>query len=264
MKLGKAKLIFSIVSLVAAFALAAFTAYAWFLSFTDVSTSGIDSLITSGDVLSFDIDYYYTESEDGTHFTIGDKVLPDNQDEGRRNMPDHKPSLESNGSTQTAVLLDMRLTFSKSGEFVMDAKTRSTDVYASVFLNYISKNYLSNVVYIRDLDKDDVNFQSKEFTVSMNAKEHDFITRDGGTSYFDGDRDDLKKNPSFQLITYTVAEDATGAANEHHIYFLIDYMSQQINSMYSIMLRLFPKDADLNTRIKFLNDIFFVIGRPNK
>ena len=261
MKPGRSKLIFSAFSLAVALALAVFTVYAWFIKFENVAATGIKTSITSNDVIDFTIDYYYTthDSENATSYQIGSKIdLKDN----KRAMRPYSPLLEDLAES-TAVLLVLTITFSRAGDYVLTAKaTHGNEAYSETDFNkYTGNNYLSNVVYWRKLEDEAVNWTDKTLSVDEGLTEFNFISK-----YFDGINDKGKKSGSVQLLpTYAVASGATGKTQTHQIYFLMDYMPQQISSLYFIMLELFPKaeGLSLNTQITFEQDIIFEVGKKN-
>ena len=262
MKSGKLKIAFSSLCLVAALALAIFTVYAWFVENDKTKTNGIDTDITSGDVRNFEIDYYFATSEDGKAFTIGKKIDPKL---ANKMMEDFTPPIAN--ETHTAMLLDFKLKFSKSGEYNLKAKTTHSGAYNDVnsngiidFDEYIQNNYLSNVVYFRHISESNIQPYVK-FTVDSNATKYNFITNaEGEIVYFNGENDDAKKNTSVDLPSYTVAE-GTADGREHHIYYVMDYMTLQIDSMYSIMLQRYPEKANLSTKIQFKQDIIIEIAK---
>lgn len=260
-KLGKAKILISVLCLAAALTLAVFTVYAWFVQFTQVKANGVDSVITSGDVLTFAIDYYYTSSEDGEEYDIGDKIEPDTKDGDKLKMHKYEPSLSTSGATETAVLVDLKLTFSKTGTFNLTAKTSSTAAYDdSTFDNFIENNYLSNIIYLRKID---TITPYQTFTISSGDEYPDQLKFVTGN--FDGKDDNDKKKPSIELPEYTTTPltfDSDGKQIEQHIYYLIDYMPQQINSIYTLLLQKFD-EATLTTGIFFQHDIFFEIGKSD-
>lgn len=266
MKAGKTKLIFSVFCLAAALTLAVFTVYAWFVTFTQVNTNGIDSVITSGDVLSFDIDYYKTSipnggtSTDEEVYVIGDKIEPDKEDGNRLKMPDYKPDL-GNISISTAVLLDLKLTFAKPGIFSLAIKTNNDKAYDdSTFKSFTEDNYLSNIVDLRKVESNNnaTITTGSQITVSTGATQYKFVSEN-----FTGENDYSKKDSYVLLPEYTttpLSYDSEGHQIEQHIYYLLDYMPQQINSIYTVLLQKF-EGATLDTQIFFKHDIFFEIGK---
>lgn len=261
-KLGKAKILISVLCLAAALTLAVFTVYAWFVQFTQVKANGVDSVITSGDVLTFTIDYYYTTSEDGEEYIIGDKIEPDTKDGDKLKMHDYTPSLGTTTIT-TGVLVDLKLTFSKTGTFNLTAKTSSTEVYdAEDFDNFTKKNYLSNIISLKKVNTANgaTITTDDEFSVSNDATQYQFFSEN-----FTGEDDKDKKKSSVELPDYTTAPltfDSDGKQIEQHIYYLLDYMPEQIGSMYTVLLQKFDQ-ARLDTQIFFQHDIFFEIGKSN-
>ena len=170
MKAGKKRLIFSTSCLIAAFALAVFTAYAWFVQFENVAAGGMNAKITSEDVISFEIDFYEvslkTVTEDGTqkeyYQVFGDKIKPghkDNKNDPHKWMPDYEPGLGVSEKT-TAVLAHMKLRVSKSGTYTLKATTNSpvyvvkhTENNPTKDLKDFEENYLSNVISMSWVDK---------------------------------------------------------------------------------------------------------------
>ena len=264
MKFGKAKILFSIFCLVAAMSLAAFAVYAWFFSITTVSTGYFDASIRSGDVLSFKITYYSTTTKDGLNFTIGEAL------ESEENEPKVMPSygeINPDGTYYTAVLIDMELEFAKTGTFDMTARTHrphqaDADPYGSAFDDFTTDNILSNVVYMRRVENNNIDFTAKTFKVAEDATQYSFITNsEGKAQYFNGDGDGAKKNTFSKLPALEIDED--DIANQPlHIYYVIDYMDSQINALYSIMLKNFQDRSDILTAsIHFKQDIYFEITR---
>lgn len=261
MKYGKAKITFSIICLAAALTFAVFTVYAWFATVIRVTTGGIDAVIVSGDVISFDITYYYTSSEDGTNFQIGNEIKKNSN--GQWAMNEYTPRLDDNNASSTAVLIDIKLTFSNEDDFKLTAKaTHGNEPYKNewTYNDYISKNYLSNVIFMQKIDS----VSGNTFSVSNTATHYNFITdfdEEIGyfNNYFDGDNDSAKKNAFIDLLTFNVSD----IEKEYDFYYLIDYIPQQVSSMYAIMLQRYD-DATLTTQIEFLQDIFFEIGKSNK
>ena len=273
MKSGKRKLIFSTSCLIAAFALAVFTVYAWFVQFENVATGGIYSKITSADVISFEIDFYKTTLKDGA-YTVEGKIDKSKTD-SLKWMPEYEPSFGVGSSKTTAVLADMKLRVSKTGPYTLKATTHSP-VYVVEHsanplddLRRFEENYLSNVISMWrvkevQLKTVETNEEIKQvpdkFSETDIAEEYNFITaKDAGgktfRNYFDGENDAYKKSNQVVLYPCEVDEDETG-----HYYYLIDYMPEQISALYAIMLQNFPA-ASLSEEIKFNQDIIFEIGK---
>ena len=260
MKLGKKKLVFSTLCLIAALSLAVFTVYAWLIQFKNVATTGIKTQLASGDVISCDISYYYTTSKDGTSYTLAEQeITPEGSEQ--MTMNDFVPVLTGD-EEPTAVLMHLRVKFARPGNYYLLAKATHTDVYGDTFQNFIKANYLSNVVYFQRIAKENINLENRTFSIDEEETQYSFIMdKDGANQYFDSEDDASKKNSSVKLLSYPVAEGKTGENEEHDIYYLLDYMPQQISSMYTVMLELFPKEADWNTLIHFKQDLIFEIGK---
>lgn len=278
MKSGKAKILISVLCLAAALSLAAFTVYAWFVDFAKVDANGVDSVITSGDVLSFEIDYYYTSSTNGKDFDIGKKINDSNAQKGTIwNMPQYTPSLGNSGATTTGVLLDMKITFAKAADYKLTAKAMNGKYpynaeakdgkdFRDDFDEYIGKNYLSNVIFLRNArlaagTNAESDLNGGKLNVDNSGIQYNFITHDDNNVYFDGKNDEEKKNSSVDLTTIYLSDKVINEYAKLHVYYLMDYMPQQVNSMYTVMLHLFPYHARLDTTINFLRDIIFEIGR---
>ena len=256
MKHGKVKILFSLMCLIAALALAVFTVYAWFFNVENVKTNGIDAVITTGDVIDFEITYYYTTSEDSQTYTRGKKIEPSSwpeetteSDKRFKIMKDYSPRAVTDHSTDTAVLIDIKITFSSTadGSYPLKANVPHSDVYnINDFTEFTEQNYLSNVVYIQRVT-------GSGNTYSLTGNQMSFVK-----DTFDGDDDGKKIESSIQLYTHTVG------AKTAQLYFIMDYKPEQIMALYTIMLTAKHdsfKAATLTTKIRFLEDITFEIGK---
>ncbi|MCH5163800.1 MAG: hypothetical protein J1F36_02155 [Clostridiales bacterium] len=298
MKYGKKQIIFSSACLVAAIALAIFTVYAWFTTNEKVRSDGINASIVSGDVLSFDVTYYnltyHAPSKDENkelYYKVEDKVdrykFDKDDDEEEESeapiMPDYRPDFGLYNET-TAVLMDIQITFAKTGNFYLKLNTTSNEVYnSSSFKKYIEDNNLSNVVYFQEVLVDDNNSNDFPLTTSsddfklskgsqftLKAPEYSFLTKDNDIyNYFDGLEDSKKKDPSIEFRGDTaknyIVPTATGKETVYHFYYIMDYIPDQITSLYSLLLHFFSDETELtlSTPIIFRYDMLFEIGKNN-
>lgn len=258
MKHGKVKILFSIMCLIAALALAVFTVYAWFVTFEFVKTNGIDAVIITPDVIDFKITYYYAESEDGKEFKIGDKIPfttwpDDNQSVAVLKMKEYEPRAVAVHNTDTAVLIAMEITFSSAadGVYPLKANVHHDDVYKiDNFNNFTKANYLSNVVQIHKAEPKN----GEIYTIAADNWQS-FIKE----TYNGENNDNGKRKDFIQLETCEISGAAVVYLN-----FIMDYMPEQIMALYNIMINAEDPSfvgAMLDTNIRFLHDIVFEIGK---
>lgn len=242
MKSGKFRIVSSVFCLVAAVLLAAFTVYAWFTSQTTAKTSGFETETTSGDVKLFAVNAYRATSADGKTYTKGDLI------EDAR-MEDYTPRSTGDTGSATAVILEIAISFNfddSSKTLPLSASLTHDDVYKTdSFDSFIEKNYLSNAITLKSLEGDS---KSTEYTVGNTN--YSFVT---GAFVGDGVEDGkIEKKQIIDNITYSTDTD--------YLYILMDYNAEYINALYSIMLKRWPQDANLSTRIDFTPDIIFILG----
>lgn len=240
MKTGKFRLIISIIALVAALAFAATAVFAWFYTSRTSKTNGLETQMTSGDVIYFRAIPYLAESDDGITYKLADgknSIL---------DMDDYMPRAGGITGSTTAIIIEMQYMVSVAGDFELNARVHSDSVYdGKDFTNFTENNYLSNAVYMQEMTSSDsgYTFQSKE--------KKSFISE-----IFSGENDEEKKVSEIHLNTY----ESLSPNIEYSRYYVMDYDPEYILGLYNTMIKIFPDDATLNTRIEFKEDIYFTFG----
>lgn len=271
MKAGKAKIITSVVCLVAAVAFAAVAVYAWFTTNTKARTNGFEATTTSGDISDFTVTAYqavYKETKIDetdktkitTEFTQGEEIED-------RQMAPYTPRLSGAISSDTAIILKIETTFNAntSGEDLpLSAFLNHTDPYPdsslsndyiaeskdkeAYFNNFITNNYLSTVIKIKPLKLD-----GDIYSTDNKVNEYSFV------EYVVDDNSDnikIETNTNLDNISYP---DSGGNLTDTK-YFLLDYDTDYVTKLYTFMLRRFPQNANLSTKILFTPDIYFKLG----
>lgn len=249
MKSAKLRILFSVICLVAAVALAAFTVYAWFTTRSEAEANLLDGTTTSGDITQFNVNTYYATTLDGHTYAKGEKT---------ENMKDYTPRHVGATGSETAILIELEMTFSEAREYQLSAVVRHSDPYPDwnssshdeqSFNKFIEKNYLSNAVTFRDaaLNGDGL------YECDTRATLHTFYTVGEG---YDGTDDDRKR---VNKIDFNPME-ITDISQTKTVYFVMDYSVEYISSLYTIMLQKYPDNANLSTQILFLQDITFTLG----
>lgn len=298
MNRSKLRLIMSVISLIAACALAIATVYAWFYTNETAKTDGIETQTTTGDVVYFNITAFYAESVDGKTFkyvpatdesnAAGDPSSQAADSSGDFQMHPYRPRVGDSTGTTTAIILKMQFQISVDGDFELRACLNSDDVFAPNFGGFTEKNHLSNAVYLQELATPDdektdshLEINDTDYTVVDDTQQTFLQVKNFSDTLSENIKnynDNKLKNTKLDLKTYTnlKANDISNDKDYYVRYYIMDYKPDYISSLYNMMLSATNdetlnsfsdgdaasfKAATLNTTIQFKKDIYFTLGR---
>lgn len=267
MKLGKTKIIFSVFCLIAALVLAVFTVYAWFVIPEDVRAGGIDSNVTTGDVIKFDVTVYYLDnklSNDGKNTLEGynkaiylgnsgnvstaltQYIVDDGEDGVLETDEDFmRPYGALGGKFATAVLIEIDLEIRLNANYyrIYASNTSETiDVTEPSGNDNIFTSSLSNVVAFNKAEGSD-----------FNADKHSGLFKKTATigSFYDSKDNKILSMVLQNNIHPSVQKGETQNYNEK-LYFIMDYIDEAFPRLSSKMLE---AGGTLDSRLSFIGDI---------